>query len=397
MSITVTQTRTALRLVFFILLLDVIGISILWPVAAFIVRQYSNNALMLTILTALYSCAQFFAAPLMGKLGDIYGRRPVLVISLFGSALGYVLFGIGGALWVLLLSRLIDGITAGNQSVAAAYISDVSTPETRSRNFSLFGIAWGLGLVIGPALGAALGQINLAAPAYFAAALSLGAALMSIFILPESLPSERRSKAALRAADLNPFRSIWLIVRRPALGQLLLVLCLFNFVFNGFNSTESLFLLDKFKAEPWQIGSMVALAGLALVGMQKVLPGLIERFGQQKFGTLCLYLLALASLATYIVPQFGWLYGVVAVRTVAAGFLFPTLGSLMSSYVEPREQGVLMGVNTALTSAMCVFGPLWAGVMYDYVVPSSPYWMGAAILMATAFYLSQMVLQRPAA
>src|SRR5688500_13661057 len=120
-------TKAALRLVFFILLLDVIGISILFPVAPYIVRRYSSDALMLTVLTAIYSVAQFFAAPVLGKLGDRYGRRPVLLVSLFGSAIGYVIFGIGGALWVLFLSRLIDGITAGNQSVAAAYIADVST------------------------------------------------------------------------------------------------------------------------------------------------------------------------------------------------------------------------------------------------------------------------------
>lgn len=137
------SSRTTLRIIFFILLLDIMGVSLLWPVAAFIVQQYSNDAIMLTVLTALYSAAQFFAAPFMGRLGDSFGRRPVLIISLLGSCVGYIMFGVGGALWVLLISRLLDGFTAGNQSVAAAYIADVSTPETRVKNFTLFGIAWG--------------------------------------------------------------------------------------------------------------------------------------------------------------------------------------------------------------------------------------------------------------
>src|SRR5262249_20450893 len=142
-----TSTKAALRLVFFILLLDVIGISLLYPVAPYIVRRYSSSALMLTVLTAVYAAAQFFAAPVLGKLGDRHGRRPVLLLCLFGSALGYILFGIGGALWVLVVARLMDGITGGNQSVASAYIADVSKPEERAKNFTLIGTAWGIGLV----------------------------------------------------------------------------------------------------------------------------------------------------------------------------------------------------------------------------------------------------------
>src|SRR5262245_2342823 len=188
-------TKAALNLIFCILLLDVVGISILYPVAPYIVRRYSSDALMLTVLTAIYAAAQFFAAPVLGKLGDRYGRRPVLLVSLFGSAIGYVLFGVGGALWVLLLARLIDGITAGNQSTAAAYIADVSPPEARAKNFALIGMAWGLGLILGPALGATLGQINLAAPAFAAAMLAFVSLLLGIVLLPESLPDEARETA----------------------------------------------------------------------------------------------------------------------------------------------------------------------------------------------------------
>ncbi|RYY73267.1 MAG: MFS transporter [Gammaproteobacteria bacterium] len=387
-----TQNKIALRIIFFILLLDIMGVSMLWPVIAFIVRQYSNDALTLTLLTALYSGAQFFAAPFMGKLGDRFGRRPVLIISLLGSAFGYMLFGIGGALWVLLISRLIDGVTAGNQSVAAAYISDVSTPETRTKNFTLFGIAWGLGLIIGPAIGAVLGQINLSAPAYFAAILSIAAAVLTHFLLPESLTPENREKKPLTVKDLNPFTTIFYIIKQPALGKVLLVLCLFNFVFNGFSSTESLFLLDKFSVQPWQLGSLLALAGVALIAVQKAVPAGIKHFGHQGFAAICFVALATILVVTFVTPYFGWLYGVVSLRTMAAGVLFPVLGALMSSKVKPQEQGALMGVNTALSSATYVFGPLWAGAVYDHVMPSAPYWMGAIILIVAAIYIKKVNL-----
>ncbi len=139
-----TNQRGALSVIFLIMLLDVIGISILFPVAPYLVKRYSDQALMVSMLTVIYAAAQFFAAPALGKLGDRHGRRPVLILSVLGSALGYVIFGIGGALWVLFLSRLIDGITAGNMSTASAYLADVSKLEERAKNFGLIGVAWGV-------------------------------------------------------------------------------------------------------------------------------------------------------------------------------------------------------------------------------------------------------------
>jgi DHA1 family tetracycline resistance protein-like MFS transporter len=166
-------TARALRLLFCILLLDVIGLSMLFPIAVYLVRPYSSDALMVTLMTVIYAGAQFLTSPILGKLGDRYGRRPVLLVSIFGASIGYLILGIGGALWVLFLSRLIGGIAASNQSVAAAVIADLSMPETRAKNFTLIGLAWGIGLVIGPALGGVFAQISLAAPAYLAASLAL--------------------------------------------------------------------------------------------------------------------------------------------------------------------------------------------------------------------------------
>lgn len=381
-------TKAALNLIFCILLLDVIGISILFPVAPYIVRRYSGDALMLTVLTAIYAAAQFFAAPALGKLGDRYGRRPVLLVSLLGSAIGYVLFGVGGALWVLLLSRLIDGITAGNQSTAAAYIADVSTPEARAKNFALIGMAWGVGLILGPALGAALGQFSLAAPAFTAAALALASMLLGLVLLPESLPGEARETTPMRLGDLNPFGSIGEMARKPGLGWLLLVLCLFNFAFNGINSTETLFLIEKFAAQPWQAGAMLVIAGIAIVVVQRLVPHLVLRYGEQNIAIVCLIGLALGVLATFLAPSLWLIYPLTVFRTVTSGFVFPTLGALMSSRAAPREQGMLMGVTTALSSSMSILGPLWAGAVYDHVMPGAPYWMGAGVYMLAALVLA---------
>ncbi|HJZ49861.1 MAG TPA: MFS transporter, partial [Roseiflexaceae bacterium] len=147
-------------------------------------------------------------APILGRLSDRYGRRPVLLISVLGSAFGYYLFGVGGALWVLFLSRLIDGLSGGNISTASAYIVDITPPEERAKRFALIGVAFGLGFIIGPALGGALSQISLAAPAYAAGTLSLFSAVVGFFVLPESLPRERRITGAFRWQELNPLGAV---------------------------------------------------------------------------------------------------------------------------------------------------------------------------------------------
>src|SRR6266540_6080324 len=143
-------TKRVLRLIFFIMLMDIVGMSIIFPVAPYIVQRYSSGALMVTMLTVIYAGAQFFAAPALGKISDRVGRRPVLLVSVFGSAIGYFIFGIGGALWVLFLSRLLDGITGGNISTASAYIIDVSKPEERTKNFFLIDTASGIIYTLSP-------------------------------------------------------------------------------------------------------------------------------------------------------------------------------------------------------------------------------------------------------
>jgi MFS transporter, DHA1 family, tetracycline resistance protein len=382
-------TKATLGLIFAILLLDVVGLSMLFPIAAYIVLRYSNDALMVTLLTVIYAAAQFVAAPLLGKLGDIYGRRPVLLISLLGSAIGYVIFGIGGALWILFLSRLIDGITAGNQSVAAAYIADVSTPEARAKNFTLIGMAWGIGLVIGPASGAVLGQWRLDAPAFIAAGLSLLGALLGFFWLPESLPATQRQTIPLRLGDLNPFGAIIAFAGKPDLGKLLLALCLFNVAFQGINSTEALFLIEKFAAQPWQIGALLVVAGATITLVQRLVTPLVSRYGEQGIAQASLFLLALGALAICVAPTLWLIYPINMFRTMTSGLVFPTMGALMTNRVARREGGTLMGVTTALTSFMTILGPLWAGAVYDRVMPSAPYWMGAGVFVLAACMLMQ--------
>lgn len=388
--------KRALAVIFFIMLMDIVGLSILTPVAPYIVAQYNSDALTVTLLSAIYAGGMFLAAPILGKVSDRVGRRPVLLACVFGSAIGYFMFGIGGALWVLFLSRLLDGITGGNLSTAAAYIVDVSKPEDRAKNMTLIGMAYGFGFILGPAVGGALGQISLSAPLYAAGVISLISVGLIYFLLPESLSPERRETSPLRLSDFNPLASIGYMLSKPGLGVILLVYALFNFAFDGVNSTTGVFILQKFGTQPWEIGVLFVVVGISTAIVQAALVGrLVPKFGEKRMALFSLVGTAVYHLLIVVVPVVWMLYPISFLGSAVMGFIWSTLGSLAANRVPEREQGQLAGVNAAVAGLMAALGPLWAGAVYDGLMPSAPYWMGAIILGIAALVLVSVKVSRP--
>jgi DHA1 family tetracycline resistance protein-like MFS transporter len=384
-------TKRALALIFFIMLMDVIGMSLLFPVAPYIVQRYSGEALMVTLLTVIYAGAQFLAAPALGKISDRVGRRSVLLICVLGSAIGYFVFGFAGALWVLFLSRLIDGITGGNISTASAYIIDVSKPEERAKNFTLLGMAYGVGFILGPALGGALGQLNLNAPLFAAGVISLASTALIYFILPESLPKERRVKTRMRLNDFNPFASIAQIAFKPGLALILLVVCLFNFSFDGVNSVTGVFIKDKFAASPLTLGLLFVVVGIATAFVQATLiERLVPRYGEKRMALVGLLASIIGWPLIAAVPLLWMLFPVAFLQSGITGFIWATTGVMAADLVSESEQGQLAGVNVALGGLMSMLGPLWAGAVYDRIAAGSPYWMGAMILGFACLLLARV-------
>ena len=381
----------ALALIFFIMLMDIVGLSILGPVAPYIVKQYGGSALMVTMLTVIYAAALFFSAPFLGKISDRVGRRPVLLVSVLGSAIGYFIFGIGGALWVLFISRLIDGVTGGNLSTAAAYIADVSKPEERAKNFTLIGMAYGFGFILGPALGGALGQINLQAPVYAAGVVALVSVGLIYFILPESLPVEKRETVPLRLRDLNPFVAITDMARKPGIALVLLVMALFNFSFDGMNSTLAVFVVDKFTVQPWQIGVLFVISGVATTIMQATfVRRLMPVYGEKRLGMFSLSGNAVGGLLVFLAPAMWMLYPIIFIQSLAISFIFTALSTLAANRVTEREQGQLAGVSAAVNGLVAALGPLWAGAVYDGMGRGTPLWMGAALLLVACLLLARV-------
>ena len=227
--INLRSQRLPLVIILAVSFLSTVGMALVFPVLPFLVGAHvgdaGSTAFWVGILEATYAACAFVAAPFLGALSDRIGRRPVLIVSLIGSAIGWVMFGLGGALWVLLLARVIDGLTAGDMSVAFAYLADITAPEDRARRFGLAGAVGGVGFLVGPAIGGLLATVNLAAPMLAAAAVSLLTAILAAVVLPESLDPERRT-TRLSLSDINPLRAIGDAVRRPGLGSLILVFAL---------------------------------------------------------------------------------------------------------------------------------------------------------------------------
>ncbi len=387
---TLPTDKRPLIFVFLVVSLDLIGMTILTPVAAYIVRQYNDQALAVTMLTVLYSVAQFVAAPLLGRLSDHYGRRPVLLVSVFGSAVGYYLFGIGGALWILFLSRLLDGFTGGNISTASAYIADITPPQDRAKNYALLGAAFGLGFVFGPALGGTLSQISLTAPAFAAGTLSLASMIFGFFALPESLPKDKRAVTPLALADLNPFGPIVELLRRPVIGIILISFSLFHFVFNGRNAVLPVFAIEL-GALPSELAILFVVGGITMVSVQGALVArMVPKFGERKLAAGALIVQGIAGFGTAIAPTLWTLYPLTAVSSGSAGFIYPTMGALVANSVPAEQQGKANGVSTALGSLMTIFGPLWAGATYDAVAPSAPFWMSGILFVLAGILLTRV-------
>lgn len=373
--------RRALTLVFVTVFLDLLGVGILIPIIPYLVRQFQTDATTVGLLSLSYSGAQFIASPVLGVLSDRYGRRPVLVFSVFGSAIGYFLFGWAGTLWLMFVARIVDGITGGNISTAQACIADISAPQDRAKNFGMIGMAFGLGFIIGPALGGFLSKISIHAPAYAAGGMALVTSVFAYFMLPETLPVERRKAGSAQWSDLNPLRPVVAAFNNPALRALLVSLFLLNFAFAALQTNFSVFTLARFnwaaEDNAWVfafIGMMVAFNQGFLV--RRLTPVVKERtlalWGYGLFGPGFL----LIAMATE-----GWmLYVACGLIAMGSSFTNPTLTSMVSQRVSNREQGSILGTTQAVLSLTRVFGPLWAGLVFDGFGVGSPYWSGAAFI-----------------
>lgn len=361
------------------------------PLLPFYVQAQDGGAAIAGGLMSVYSAVQLVSGPILGAFSDRYGRKPILLICLFGTACAYLLLGLADSLFLIFLAVFIDGLTGSNLTLAHAYIADSTTPETRSRSMSLAGVAFGLGLMSGPALGGLLSGYGLSVPALAASSIAFANTVFGFFILPESLPPERRASrsVSLIFSWTSQFRSIFL---RENIQRFLITLFLLNLAFAGLQTNFPLYSNHRFGWTPAQNSYFYLYVGVCGVFIQGYLFGKLQpRFGERAltvFGLMCMALglagMALASAAWMLFPA-------VTLVALGTGISIPSLTALISLRVPDHEQGRLMGGTQTLLSLTNILGPTLAGVTFEIVAISAPYFLGS-ILSVFAFIIASLAL-----
>lgn len=382
-----TKRNPAIIFIFITIVIDVLGIGIIVPVIPKILLELTGKGLSEAskysgFLMSSYAIMQFIFSPIIGGLSDKYGRRPVILASLFGFFLDYMILVFAPTLVWLFAARLIAGITGASFTTATAYIADISTDENRSKNFGMVGAAFGLGFIIGPPIGGILGDIGTRVPFMFAAGLTLVNALYGYFVLPESLAKENRREFDWKRA--NPVGSLKNIARYPALLGLIGALFFLQIAGQAHPSTWSYFTMKEFNWTLKEVGYSLAFVGL----MVAIVQGGLNRVINPKLGDRNSVIIGLlfygVGFMLFAFATKGWMMYIFMVPFGLGGIAGPALQSLITKQVAPNEQGELQGGITSMQSVTTIIGPLFASNLFSYFsAEDAPiFFPGAAFFMA---------------
>jgi MFS transporter, DHA1 family, tetracycline resistance protein len=388
----VMNKKAGIGFIFLTLVIDVTGFGLIIPVVPKLIEQLihgnvSDAAKYGGWLTATYAAMQFIFSPILGGLSDKFGRRSVLLFSLLGLSLDYLLLSFAPSITWLFVGRAIAGIGGASFTTATAYIADISTNENRAQNFGMIGAAFGIGFIVGPVIGGLLGSLGSRIPFMVAAALSFLNFLYGYFILPESLIKENRRAFDIRRA--NPVGSLMQLAKYPNLGGLVFCFMLIYLASHAVQSNWSFFTIEKFKWSEKMIGISLGVVG-ALVG---VVQGVLIRYINPKLGNnksvyvgLLLYALGLVLFAF---ASQTWMMFVFLIPYCFGGICGPALQSIISGNVPANEQGELQGALTSLISLTSIFGPMLMTGLFSYFTSSKApfHFSGAAFALGAVFML----------
>ena len=400
--------RSPLIVIFTTVFIDLVGFGIVIPVLPFYAEGTVFNATprIVGLLFASYSIMQLIFSPILGRLSDKYGRRPVLLISIIGTGIGFLTIGFATTLWMLFAGRILDGITGGNISTAQAYIADITTKENRAKGMGLIGAAFGLGFIFGPAIGGILSRWGIHVPFFFAGGLCFANAVLLYFTLPETVTKDHPARQS--AAGGRGLAELLQSLKEPKLGFVLIIYFLFIVAFSIMTTSFSLFTMFRFGYDAQHTGYLFAYVGLIAVVIQGGLIGkLVKRFGELPlviFGALCF------AISLFAVPFVGPAAGGLAALLIGGGVFSmgnslatPALTSLASKSVGAAQQGTVLGVTQSVASLARAVGPSIAALLIASSVAHQgadgethfmsdhslfvTFWTGAAI-MFVAFVLA---------
>ncbi|MEP7135279.1 MAG: MFS transporter [Chloroflexota bacterium] len=422
-----------------IVLVDLIGLSIIVPLMPYFAARFSATPLIIGVLQATYPLMQFIGAPILGRLSDRFGRRPILIVSQIGTFAGFILLGFSNTLWLLFLSRIIDGLSGANMSTAQAAIADSTTEKTRTQGLGLLGAAFGVGFVLGPMIAYLvlfLSHGNYQAVAFTAAAFSLGSILLTTFWFHETHHDDSPSITKLKSPF--SFNGMLDALRRPAVGFLLVIMFFYQIAFGGYEQLFSLFTLARLGMSATDTAGLFALAGVFIIIVQG---GLIGRWSRIKgdrwlvilgVSTLAIGLIGTASTPRIPVPWYnqakvveglagqseltisaqtikvtlpeetnkGW-FGIIWLlvasfpAALGGGVLHPAINSLITKSANKNEVGSMLGISAGFYSAANAIAPLFYGSLFQWFGAPVPFYAGGAILLILWMYAPKAIPKLP--
>jgi DHA1 family tetracycline resistance protein-like MFS transporter len=386
------KREPSLNFIFVTVLLDILGLGLIIPVLPKLIQSFTNNNIQSAssvygILLGVYALMQFLCAPILGSLSDKYGRRPIILIALLGAGIDYLFLAVAPSLAWLFVGRVISGITSANITTASAYIADVSPPEKRAQNFGMIGVAFGVGFIVGPAIGGLLGNVGLRVPFLVVAGITLLNVLYGYFVLPESLkPENRRPFSWARA---NPIGSLVGLGKYPIALALASTIVLTSLAQNALQSTWVLYTGYRFNWGTGDVGISLAVVGLTAGLVQGgLIRQIVPRLGERRALLVGLGI-SVFSFVLYGLASAGWMMYAITLIGSLGGIAGPSAQSIMTQNVQANEQGAVQGALTSLNALTGVVGPLIATNIFRFFIsesapiqlPGAPFFLGAVFTL----------------
>jgi DHA1 family tetracycline resistance protein-like MFS transporter len=378
--------------IFLVVFVDLLGFSLILPLLPYYAETFGATPTVIGLLVAIYAAAQLVGAPILGRLSDRYGRRPILLISILGNALGFLMLALATNLEMMFISRLLAGLTGGNISVAQAYISDVTDEKNRAKGLGLLGAAFGLGFIIGPALGGILSQWGFSVPSFLATAISTLNLILVFTWLPESLTAERKQQLVMSSRPALSPQAMLQALRRPFAGNLLQTRFFYGLAFSTFQSVFTLYAQLRFGLTPQGTGYILAYVGFLSVLTQGLLIGrLTSRFSDGRLMTWAALIMAAAFAGWAFAPSIPLLLIALAPIAIAGGVLNTVINSAISKSVKPMEIGGMLGLAAALESLTRVIAPSMGGVELEKIGTWAPGVTAAVVMCWVGWYIWRYV------
>ena len=383
--------------IFIIVFIDLLGFGLILPLLPYYAETFGATPTVVGLLVASYAAAQLFGAPVLGRLSDRYGRRPILLVSIFGTVMGFLLLGVAKTLIILFISRILDGLTGGNISVAQAYITDITDEKNRAKGLGMIGAAFGLGFIIGPAAGGALSVYGYAVPAFVAAGLATLNLIAVSFWLPESLTTAKRAEIAKRASRTSfSLSALWTALNRPRVGPLFNIRFFFGLAFAIFQTVFALYAQYRFNLSAVQTGFVLTYVGVLSVIVQGVAIGLLsKKFEEKTLIFTSTILIAIGLLGWAIAPTIPVLLIIMIPTALGGGILSTVLNSALTKAVYPEEVGGTLGLSASLESATRVIAPSIGGFLLGQISTSAPGFFATAIMLGVIVFTWRRIIANP--